>query len=293
MDVNGDGRIDILSGCYSRLEGSMAGLFWVLPGLEGGGFGAAEALLGTDGAPLILTGDNDPIDRICTRPTAIDWDGDGDLDIVSGCFEGTFSVFLGEGGGKFAPTCTPLTDGKDPIRVTGAHSDPVFVDWDGDGDLDLVSGGTDGVFLFRNRGGSPPTYGKRETLLEAEHSGMQLGDDVVFGDAHITTPQSDFRVFVDDLDGDGRFDLLIGDNSYVTRPAKGLTEEEARRRLADWNRRMDALMERMEPSDDGSMDLGDEFDELYRERAEFLEEGGVGTVWVMRQKAPEPATRDV
>ena len=48
------------------------------------------------------------IDRICTRPTAVDLDGDGKLDIVSGNFRGTFHFFAGQGKGKFAPKSTLL-----------------------------------------------------------------------------------------------------------------------------------------------------------------------------------------
>ena len=105
MDLNEDGHGDILSGSYSRMSQDMAGLFQVLYGKAGGGFAKTEALEGTDGKPLII-----PIkDRseqtlnICTRPTAVDWDDDGDLDLVVGNFKGTFYVFSGEGKGQFDP----------------------------------------------------------------------------------------------------------------------------------------------------------------------------------------------
>ena len=54
MDLNGDGRLDILSGSYSRHDKDMAGLFQVLWGDANGSFRAAEVLTGTDGEPLII-----------------------------------------------------------------------------------------------------------------------------------------------------------------------------------------------------------------------------------------------
>ena len=41
-------------------------------------------------------------ENICTRPFAVDWDGDGHLDLVVGNFAGTFYWFKGEGKGKFS-----------------------------------------------------------------------------------------------------------------------------------------------------------------------------------------------
>ena len=51
MDIDGDGRRDILSGSYSRMTNDMAGLFQVLYGKTDGTFRKAEVLKGTDGEP--------------------------------------------------------------------------------------------------------------------------------------------------------------------------------------------------------------------------------------------------
>ena len=48
MELNGDGKLDLLSGSYSRKEQNMAGLLFVLHGHEGG-FKKATPLLGSDG----------------------------------------------------------------------------------------------------------------------------------------------------------------------------------------------------------------------------------------------------
>ena len=122
MDLNGDGNIDILSGSYSRMDEDMAGLFQVLWGADAGTFKKAEVLKGTDGEPLLLQrtkprkiwgftiskDKGNSTDKICTRPTAVDLDGDGKLDIVSGNFAGSFAVFAGEGkavGSHPSPRC--------------------------------------------------------------------------------------------------------------------------------------------------------------------------------------------
>ena len=54
MDLDGAGRIDILSGSYSRMDKDMAGLIQVLYGNKDGTFRKAEVLKGTDGNPLII-----------------------------------------------------------------------------------------------------------------------------------------------------------------------------------------------------------------------------------------------
>ncbi|MCB9895821.1 MAG: VCBS repeat-containing protein [Planctomycetes bacterium] len=155
MDLDADGINDILSGCYSQSgHDDMVGSFWVLRGQGEGKFAKPAELTGTDGKLLCVhskfdSRDSELTENICTRPFAVDWDGDGDLDIVSGNFKGTFYVFTGEGKGKFQPAAVELKNANgDALKVSGVHSDPFVIDWDGDGDLDLVASSSSGDVVW-------------------------------------------------------------------------------------------------------------------------------------------------
>jgi len=289
VDVNGDGNIDILSGSYSRQDQDMAGLFQVLYGDTRGKFQKPVALGGSDGMPLILPagkGQDDPpvIDRICTRPFACDLDGDGKLDIVSGNFRGTFGFFKGEGGGKFGPNATWLEAAGTPMAVE-SHSDPFLVDWDKDGDLDLLSGSeAGGVYLFVNGGSrTAPKFGPRVSLLEPAGHG---GGEVRFGDAHCVAPAGCTRVWAADIDGNGKLDLLVGDSITLYFAAEGVDEATARAKDAEWTKRQEALQRAYLRGDDAEArrKWDDDSSKLWKEREAFLREEMTGFVWLLCQK---------
>jgi hypothetical protein len=288
VDVNQDGRVDVLSGSYSRKQEGMAGLFHYAPRTESGAFDAPIVVNGADGNPLILTvdakADDKDIQRICTRPTLVDLNGDGKLDLVSGNFGGTFSWFLGLGDGKFEATSKPLpAEGECAVAH---HSDPWFFDWDGDGDLDLISGAANGgVFLLRNSGTKTAPKFAASTQVIAPIADPYAEPDA-FGDAHLKGPQGSTRVYVDDVDGDGKLDLLVGDCVAVMQLPNGVDEKQALAKHAAWKKKQREFM-----ANTGNLD-SEEAQEKWRkgyealdaEREQFAKLIRTGFVWLFRGK---------
>lgn len=284
--------LDILSGSYSRQDEDMAGLFQVLRGGKDRTWQKPEPLLGSDGQPLILPkapqgGDDDGvIDCICTRPFACDLDGDGKLDIVAGNFRGTFGWFRGEGPGKFAPKAEWLQAAGRAMAVQ-FHGDPFLVDHDGDGDLDLFSGSAQGgVFLFPNTGTKQrPEFGASITLLEPTQHEEMTGDTVHFGDAHLKVPGADTRVWVADVDGDGKLDLLVGDQQRLMHVADGVDEKTARTKFGAWQQKQAAFFAQPQAEGEAAMQKWQEtYQALEKERSAFATEESTGFVWLLRGK---------
>jgi VCBS repeat protein len=279
VDLDEDGALDILSGSYSRHDGDMAGVFQVLRGQKDGSFAKAAPLCDADGEPLILPGDEE-VDRICTRPFAADLDGDGKLDLVSGNFRGRFALFRGEGKGKFAPEASWLRTPAEPDGALGkdlvvsAHGDPFLVDWDGDGDLDMLSGSAQGgAFLFPNVGSrTEPRFGKRAELLEPAGHGATSDR---LGDAHLKAPSDSTRLWVDDLNGDGKLDLLVGDNVTLYFAQKDVSEATAKQKLGEWRAALAALSEE---------EFSENYERLENERDVFVRQERTGFVWAYYRK---------
>lgn len=265
----------------------MAGLFQVLHGKKGGGFTTAKVLNGTDGQPLIITlssGDGDHVtDKICTRPFAVDFDGDGDLDIVSGNFAGTFALFRGEGNGRFAPKSEWLEADGEAMHVDH-HSDPFLVDWDDDGDLDLLSGSAQGgAFLFENTGSrEEPEYASRKTLLEPSGFGEPVWDE-----SAIERPLSSTRVWAADVDADGKLDLLVGDTATVMHAATGIAEATARKKLEELDEQQSNAMNDIDNGTDGASrqeKLQQVYEKFQNQREKIATAERTGYVWLLLQK---------
>jgi len=80
-----------------------------------------------------------------SKPTFADIDNDGDLDLYMGNGSGSIQVFTNTGGVFSAATI--LQAGGANINV-GDYATPTFADVDGDGDLDLYVGSSDGNITF-------------------------------------------------------------------------------------------------------------------------------------------------
>jgi hypothetical protein len=289
VDIDGDGHRDILSGSYSRMENSMAGLFQVLYGKPDGTFRKAEVLKGTDGQPLIIpANDNDQVtDKICTRPFAVDWDGDGHLDLVVGNFSGTFYWFKGEGKGRFRPKPEAIKAGNEPLRIEGHHSDPFVIDWDGDGDLDLLSGSSNGGVQWAENvagKGKPPQLRPFRVLIKPGRP-VEYGQPL--GEEELTGPTTSTRIWVADVNGDGKLDLLVGDSVTLISPAKGLSAEEFKKKFADWQKALEKASKALssETAEQAKRaKANEEFNKVYNQRTEFMKEDRTGFVWLYLRK---------
>jgi len=261
----------------------MAGLFQVLWGGAGGKFKEASVLNGTDKEPLIIPikSKSDQTENICTRPTAVDWDGDGKLDLVVGNFAGSFYVFKGEGKGKFAPKPAPLMSGGNQLKIKGHHGDPFVIDWDGDGDLDLVSGSSEGGVQWAENTAGPgkaPRLKEFETLIKPGRT-FEMGE--LISEQELTEPSGSTRVWVADVNDDGKLDILVGDNVTLVSMAKGVTKKEYPQRFEKWKKAYDEAAKGMNNGDEKAQKR---FRDVYEQRTEFVNEDRTGYVWLYLRK---------
>jgi len=96
-------------------------------------------------------------------PTAIDWDRDGDVDLICGDEDGRVALIehTGRMAGRVPGFLAPVYFQQQADLVKfGALVTPVSVDWDSDGDEDLICGNSAGyVALIENLdGGNPPQW---------------------------------------------------------------------------------------------------------------------------------------
>jgi hypothetical protein len=155
--------------------------------------------------PEMIAANGKPIDVFgMPSPNFVDFDGDGDLDLLCGEFVDRFTYFENTGsrkepkysGGKI------LTYQNEPLTMDLEMIVPVAIDWDKDGDVDLVVGQEDGrVALVENTGRInegvpqflPPLFFQ------------QYANELKFG--ALVTP------FSYDWDHDGDEDLICGNTA--------------------------------------------------------------------------------
>lgn len=211
-DFDGDGDLDLL--CGEFLDGFT--YFENVGTREKPAYGAGRRLSGSDGEPLVMH-----VQMI--TPTAHDWDGDGDLDLIVGDEDGRAALVehTGEVHAGLPVFHQPVyfQQEADTLKF-GALSTPYVIDWDGDGNQDILCGNTAGnIAFFKNLGigeNKLPKWaapvlievskGKPFRVLAGPNGSIQGPCEAKWGYTSLSSG---------DWDGDGKLDIIY--NSILGR----------------------------------------------------------------------------
>jgi VCBS repeat protein len=133
-----------------------------------------------------------------STPTFGDLDGDGDLDIISGCVDGDFKIYNNLGSTTAPAFALKTADSPLSGFDVGLCSAPWLADLDGDGDLDILAGNLDGaIAYYQNIGSTTIAVFEQRVNVDNPFSAIQVD----FG----SNPR------MADMDGDGDLDLIVAD----------------------------------------------------------------------------------
>ncbi len=180
-DLDGDGDLDLLIG--NRIDpanDSTGTITWFE------NIGSRTAPVFADRGPLPITG------QYNYAPAVADLDGDGRPDLILGTW--TDHVEWYRNSGTAAHPAWTLADSALVVLARGSNTVPAAGDIDGDGLVDLVVGSASGHLTFYRNAGSrtAPRFVVVPTALDTIKFGRRAAPALA------------------DMDGDGRLDLLIG-----------------------------------------------------------------------------------
>ncbi len=301
MDLNGDGHNDVISGSY------WPGHLIIFEGQADGKFKKGYELCDKDGEKLHAgrpwQSERKPdMDSLASAPHAIDYDCDGDLDLLVGNIAGRVILIQNEGTAKkpaFGKGRTAIRAAQRDIKVPGGDAGPTTVDWDGDGLWDLIVGAGDGsVWIYRNTGtAKQPKFAVGRKLLRKSSRGYKAYNL----DEQPTWHGSRVKVCAVDYNCDGLLDLLVGDFASVRHPEPNLTEEQKaerkqlRKERKECSSELTALYEKYQDDpkkrDAETKEIRERFSEIYSKlRPLEARDEPTGWVWVHLQKPTQEAS---
>ncbi len=219
-DYNGDGNLDLVVGIGDWND---YGMEWNASGWENAynefgqwtkgplhGFVFLLTNTGSNKSPKYaepqkVTAGGEPVDVFgMPSPNFVDFDGDGDLDLLCGEFLDKLTYFQNIGSRENPEYATGkvIRIGNKPLKLDLCMIVPVAVDWDKDGDVDLVVGEEDGRVAFVENTGR---FNDGIPVFTAPRFFQQQADELKFG--ALSTPSSY------DWDADGDEDLICGNTA--------------------------------------------------------------------------------
>ena len=177
----------------------------------------------------------------CTSAAAVDWDNDGDHDLILGSYSnGKLFLRANEGSRQksaFAQTNEAIVVGEVPAVIKGGVASIRIADWNQDGLFDIICGGlSGGVFMFENSGKAGlPEFNLMTVLVEplppkAGSQNPKKVKRVGSKDDQPIAPGSTFNIEIADYDNDGDLDLLVGGQCvWRVGPERVLSDEQKER----------------------------------------------------------------
>ena len=252
-------------------------------------------------------------DHHMTSIALVDWEQDGDLDLVLGAYEGALYLCLNEGTKSepsFSDKNLQIKAAGKHARIKGGLATPKICDWNGDGLFDILCGGAEGgVVLFRNVGSkTEPKFAASKTLISQNKATSGPFHMVPANGSLPACPGKSFHIETVDYDQDGDLDLLVGAQSYFKDPnTKPLTKDE-KKELKELSTKFEAVSKKMQKFFEGKspeemrelaeseevQKLSQEMSELYP-RMDKLSQGPkeANCLWLYRNKtngSTSPAT---